>query len=310
MFRHRTLLLPLLLISLMALPYASRIGTGTRSARNSASAPVVIANPPTRVLTAVPTTEHFAVPVLMYHRICDLTASEQRSELMRDLTVSPAHFEQQVKYLLDNGFTFLLAREVEEAAREHKPLPEKAVVLTMDDGYKDNFDCAFPILQKYNVPATIFLVTHTVNTDGHLSWDNVLVMQKRQVGYGSHTVHHYDLPGLAPNEVDYELRESKRVLESRLVEKITAVAYPSGMYNRMVADKAREVGYLAGWKKGGGPVQPGMDAYLLPRVRVNGGTKMKDFKRKVFSGVYTLEERHGRQQRLIARTSRRRRKNA
>lgn len=255
-------------------------------------------------------TEHFAVPVLMYHRICDLTPREQRSELMRDLTVSPAHFEQQVKYLVDNGFTFLLAREVEEAARQHRSLPEKAVVLTMDDGYKDNFDCAFPILQKYNVPATIFLVTDTVNTDTHLSWENVLIMQKQQVGYGSHTVHHYDLPGLTPTEVEYELRESKRVLESRLVEKITAVAYPSGQYNRMVAEKAREVGYLAGWKKGGGPVQPGMDRYLLPRVRVNGGTTMKDFKRKVFSGLYTLEEYHDRKQRLMARLNRRRHKNA
>ena len=305
MSRYRLLRWLLPAASLMALPYAPRSRSGIRPDANPARVPVTIAQPPARVLPPVPTTERFAVPVLMYHRICDLTPREQRSELMRDLTVSPAHFEQQVKYLVENGFTFLLARDVEEAARDRKPLPAKAVVLTMDDGYKDNFDCAFPILQKYNVPATIFLVTNTVDTNGHLSWDNVLVMQKRQVGYGSHTVHHYDLPGLAPREVDYELRESKRVLESRLVEKVTAVAYPSGLYNRMVADKAREVGYLAGWKKGGGPVQPGMDRYLLPRVRVNGGTNMKDFKRKVFSGVYTLEERHDREQRLMARISRR-----
>lgn len=296
-----------LLAGLSSLPYVPLRPTGTRPLRNPVPALITVTEPPC-IRPPVPMTKHFAVPVLMYHRICDLTPKEQRSELMRDLTVSPARFEQQVKYLVDHGFTFLLAREVEEAAREYRPLPEKAVVLTMDDGYKDNFACAFPILQKYHVPATIFLVTNTVNTDGHLSWDNVLVMQKRQVGYGSHTVHHYDLPALTPREVDYELRESKRVLESRLVEKITAVAYPSGQYNRMVAAKARAVGYLAGWKKGGGPVQPGMDSYLLPRVRVNGGTNMKDFKRKVFSGLYTLEEHQARQQRLMTRLTRRRHK--
>jgi peptidoglycan/xylan/chitin deacetylase (PgdA/CDA1 family) len=255
---------------------------------SAAVAPVRKQPPPENLTT------QFAVPVLMYHRICDLTEREARSPLMRDLTVSPANFETQVKYLVDNGFAFLLAREVEAAVRENRPLPQKAVVLTMDDGYKDNFDHAFPILRKYGVPATLFLVTNTVSTEGHVSWDDVLIMHREQVGYGSHTVHHYDLTSLSPGDLDYELRESKRVLEERLIERITAVAYPSGMYNQAVAAQTRAVGYLAGWKKGGGPVQPGADSYMLPRVRVNGGTTMKDFKRKVWSGVYTLQMRNAR----------------
>ena len=239
-------------------------------------------------------TDAFAVPVLMYHRISDLTPQEAKSPLMRDLTVSPAHFEEQVKYLVDNGFTCLLASTVETALREHRPLPEKAIAITLDDGYRDNFDCAYPILRKYNVPATIFLVTSTVDTEGHLTWDNVHTMRPHPVGYGSHTVHHLDLPTLPTDQMDYELRESKRVLESRLLERITAIAYPSGSYNQAVTAKAREVGYLAGWKKGGGPVQPGADPYLLPRVRVNGYATMDDFRRKVWSGVYTQKlEKHG-----------------
>ena len=91
--------------------------------------------------------------------------------------------------------------------------------------------------------------------------------------------------------MDYELRESRRVIESRLVETVSAVAYPSGRYNETVVERARLAGYLAGWKKGGGPVQPGANMFLLPRVRVNGGTTMKDFRRKVWSGVYTLAAR-------------------
>lgn len=252
----------------------------------------VLKVPPVRVVRQkVPMTDRFAVPVLMYHRICDLTPREARSPLMRDLTVSPQNFEQQVKYLVENGFTFLPASEVEAALRERRPLPERAVVLTMDDGYKDNFEHAFPILQKYGVPATMFLVTNTVDTDGHLSWDDVLIMHREQVGYGSHTVHHYDLTTLPEDQIDYELRESRRVIEGRLLERITAVAYPSGKYSTLVVDRAKEAGYLAGWKKGGGPVQPGADPYLLPRVRVRGCTMMKDFKRKVWSGVYVISAR-------------------
>jgi peptidoglycan/xylan/chitin deacetylase (PgdA/CDA1 family) len=227
----------------------------------------------------------------MYHRVANLTEKEAKSPLMRDLTVSPKNFEEQVKYLADNHFTFLFARDVERAEREGTPLPERAVAITLDDGYKDNFDEAFPILRKYGAKATIFLVTNTINTGGHLNWDNVQIMQRERVGYGSHTVHHYELTSLTVPEMDYELRQSKKDIEGHLFERITAVAYPSGKYNRTVADRAEAAGYLAGWKKGGGPVQPGADMYLLPRVRVNGGSTMADFKRKVWSGVYVIQDR-------------------
>lgn len=234
----------------------------------------------------VPMTRRFAVPVLMYHRVCDLSPKEARSPLLRDLTVAPAEFEREVEYLVRNGFTLLLAREVEAAVREGRALPEKAVAVTMDDGYRDNFERAFPVLRRYGLPATLFLVTGTVGTVGHVSWDDVAIMHGERVGYGSHAVHHYDLTLLPLAQLDEELRESKRVLEERLVERISAVAYPAGRYNRTVAERARAAGYLAGWKKGGGPVQPGDDPYLLPRVRVRGETTMAEFRKAVWSGVF------------------------
>ena len=241
--------------------------------------------PSSTTVPTSPTVSEFAVPVLMYHRICDLTPDEAKSPLMRDLTVSPANFEHQVAYLQQKGFTCLLASDVEAALRERRPLPERSVAITLDDGYRDNFDCAFPILKRYGVPATIFLVTSTVDTAGHLTWSNVAEMRPHPVGYGSHTVTHADLTSLSLDRLDYELRESKRVLESRLIERISAIAYPSGKYNGMVAERTREAGYLAGWKKGGGPVQPGADPYLLPRMRVKGSTNLDEFKRIVWSGV-------------------------
>jgi peptidoglycan/xylan/chitin deacetylase (PgdA/CDA1 family) len=236
-------------------------------------------------------TRQFAVPVLMYHRITNLTATEARRPLLRDLTVSPAAFEQQLRYLVEHGFTLLLAREVEEAVRQGLALPEKAVAVTLDDGYRDNFERAFPILRRFGLPATIYLVTGAVGTPNHLSWEEVAIMHREQVGYGSHSVRHPDLTLLSLPELDRELRESKRVLEERLVERISAVAYPAGRYNQRVAARARAAGYLAGWKKGGGPVQPGDDPFLLPRVRVRGRTTLGDFRRKVWSGVYTLAAR-------------------
>ncbi len=273
-----------LLTASLVVALAVRRGVPDRPVSQPPPAPVVVKPKPRR-------TQAFAVPVLMYHRVCDLSPREARSPLVRDLTVKPTDFEEQMRYLVTNGFIPLLAREVEEALRLGQALPEKAVAITLDDGYRDNFEHAFPILRKYGIPATIFLVSSTVDTERHLTWEHVRTMQKEAVGYGSHSVTHADLPSLPPAVLDHELRESKRVIEERLAEPISSIAYPAGRYNRFVVERAEAAGYLAGWKKGGGPVRPGDPAFLLPRVRVHGRTTMKDFERKVWSGVHVQNSR-------------------
>ena len=242
--------------------------------------------PPVQVASPVPLTRDFAIPVLMYHRVCELTPQEAHSPLMRDLTVSPAAFEQQLRYLAVNDFTILTAEQVSAALHGHTPLPQKAVAITFDDGYRDNFTAAFPLLRKYQAPATIFLVTSVMGTQDHLAWRDILEMKENRIGFESHTVHHYDLAALSPDQLDLELTESKRVIESQIHAPVTHLAYPSGSYNHLVVKETQRTGYAAGWKKGGGPVMPGDDPYLLPRIRVHGRTTMEDFARKVWSGVY------------------------
>lgn len=249
-----------------------------------AAEPNVAVKPPKLAVEKpkVAVTKDFAVPVLMYHRVDNLTDREKRSPLLRDLTVSPADFEEQVRFLIENGYSVLLASEVEDAVLAGKELPQKAVCITLDDGYKDNFDQAFPILQKYRVPATIFLVTNNFGRIDRLSWEDVLEMrEKAGFGYGSHSVHHYDLATLDQKSLDFELFESKRLIEVKIQDKVSSIAYPAGSYNDFVKERARAFGYVAGWKKGGGPVTPQDEMLMLPRVRVSGRTTIEDFKRKV-----------------------------
>jgi peptidoglycan/xylan/chitin deacetylase (PgdA/CDA1 family) len=202
--------------------------------------------------------------------------------------VSPEEFEKQIKYLVDEGFTFLFAREVEQAVREGTELPMNAVAITLDDGYLDNFQEAYPILKKYGAKATIFMTTVNLTRSERLNAEQLVEMRKDQVRYGSHTVHHYDLTALDPAILDFELVESKRVLEEILDEEIDSLAYPAGSYDQTVVVHAYKAGYRAGWKKGGGMVTPDEDLMLLPRVRVSGRHGMSDFERKINSRLESL----------------------
>ncbi len=233
---------------------------------------------------AVPLEADFAIPVLMYHRICDLTPEEARSPLLRDLTVAPRAFNQQMAYLASHGFTVLTVEEIAASLQAHLPLPVKGVAITMDDGYHDNFSQAFPILQRYHSPATIFLVSSTIQTPGHLSWREIEQMRS-MISYQSHTVNHLDLTMLPTDKLKYELAEAKSMLEANLHCRINHLAYPSGAFNTNVIAATRACGYQCAWKKGGGPVTPFDDPYLLPRERVRGDTTMEEFARIVWSGV-------------------------
>ncbi len=240
----------------------------------------------------VPMTTNFAVPVLMYHRVCDLTPQEEKSRFMRDLTVSPADFEEQVKFLKEEGFTFLLATDVADALRMGKSLPVKAVAITLDDGYRDNFTEALPILKKYGAKATVFMVTNNFGKAERLSWANVWEMSHSKVAFESHTVSHPDLRRVGDDQLWDELVKSRQILEVGLGKSVTSLAYPAGEFDNRVVAMAERTGYLSAWKKGGGPVRPGdaAEPYLLPRIRVHGRTDLEKFRTRVMSGVYILDE--------------------
>ena len=111
-----------------------------------------------------------SVPVLNYHQIND------RDE--NALTVHTDQFEAQMKYLADNGFHTITPAEMFDAWENGTELPDKPVVLTFDDGYVDNYRNAYPILEKYHLKGTIFLISDYVSTyQNYLTWAQVEEMQ-------------------------------------------------------------------------------------------------------------------------------------
>lgn len=161
------------------------------------------------------------VPVLMYHAVSDNPWGDTT------LFVSIKNFELQMKYLYDNGYTPLFLSEIDSAKNYDKP-----IVVTFDDGYKNIYDYAYPILKKYNVKSSFYLITDWMDGDTYISPEMAVELDKSKLfEIGVHTKIHVKLGTLDYDTQYNEIIESKNTLEKLLNKKITTIAYPYGSYN-------------------------------------------------------------------------------
>ena len=230
-------------------------------------------------VSACEMTRQFSVPVLMYHRVDNLDPRQPQSKLLRGLTVSPETFRKQMEYLVSHGYRGIPLDNVENAVLHGGELPKRAVAITFDDGYDSVFDHAYPVLRKYGLPATIFVVTSVVGRPHHVTWDELRLMKKHGIDCASHTVHHPDLTKLSLAQIDLELRGSRIRIKRETGESVDSLAYPGSRYDVEVVRDMRRSGYLIGWRDHGGPVHPTNRLYYLPRVRISGRDSMAEFKR-------------------------------
>jgi peptidoglycan/xylan/chitin deacetylase (PgdA/CDA1 family) len=225
------------------------------------------------------------VLVLMYHSVRTLTPREAENLAVRRLTVEPTAFEAQVKHLQSLGCTFITASQIPEARGQSGC----SVAITFDDGYKDNYTVAFGILKRLNVPATVFVVTGTLGSPRHLSWDQLLEMQAAGLEIGSHSATHPDLTKLSLAGLRAEILEPKRMLEARLGRAVNSFSYPNGAYNTRVLEATHAAGYTVAFAKEGGAVTASSRILELPRIRVSGRADIERFKRTVANALDTVK---------------------
>ncbi|RLC80728.1 MAG: hypothetical protein DRJ03_21120 [Chloroflexi bacterium] len=225
------------------------------------------------------------VRILMYHSVAD-TPSYLHS-------VSPAAFEEQMRLLATRYNVISLDRLVERFSGEGT-LPDNPVVITFDDGWEDNYTTAYPILQKYNLPATLFLVPDWIEARGgrpaereYVTWDQVREMSRNGISIGAHTLSHRSLKRLSPEEIRRELVESKARLEEKLGQPVEFFAYPYGAIRDINTEIARLVaasGYDCAVTTLSGSNRPGQNLYTLHRTEVEAVDGMWTF-RKMMSGA-------------------------
>ena len=192
-------------------------------------------------------------PVLLYHKI-DRPTSDVK---IRGAFTNPRRFGRQMSYLKQRGFKFFSASGIAAHYLEHQKFPDRGVCVTFDDGWKDNYTHAFPILRDLDIPATIFLVpscigktTSQVTADGegpreHMSADNIREMSETGIEFGSHSMNHKLFDRVEADEVTSEVFDSKQYLENLLQRDCRVFAYPAGFHTEYARDAVRRAGYFA-----------------------------------------------------------------
>jgi len=185
------------------------------------------------------------------------------------LNVTPDTFQRQMKFLHNKGYNVISLEEFIERIKSGKRVPRKTVAITFDDGIRNNFSEAFPILKKYNFPATIFIPTGYVGKKKYLTWDQIKIMSENGIHMGSHTVTQRFLPDLPIEEVWEELAESKRTLEKETGHPVATLSYPIGGFTEKIRNLVKEAGYLGACATNPGKSYPDNDPYALKRVRIS-----------------------------------------
>lgn len=221
------------------------------------------------------------VPILMYHYISIPPAGAD--SVRRDLSISPQAFEEQLRYLKENGYQTIRLDQLNRHLQLGEPLPEKPVILTFDDGYRDNFEFAFPLLVKYGFTGAFFLVTAPIDqgNEDYLTWPQVSVMSQMGMDMEPHSYTHPNLSGQPLDYVVWQVIGSKEAIEERTGKTCRFFAYPSGNYDQQVVDVLRSAQFWGGLAVTAGIEHSSDRMFDLARVRIRSSDTMEQFINKL-----------------------------
>lgn len=207
------------------------------------------------------------VPVLMYHYIRPLTPEMDAAG--KWLSVSPAHFRAQMEEISRLGYHTITPDELADAIDGTKTLPTKPVLITFDDGYRDQYTEAYPVLKELGLKATFFIISAYHVNPAYLT--NEMLQELDRSGLitiAAHTRHHVGLADSKPEKQKDEIFGSKKDLEDVVGHPVTSFAYPYGNFNDAVKNLVRDAGFRIAFSTLLGSVHTPTSRYDARRIRV------------------------------------------
>ncbi|WP_312515754.1 polysaccharide deacetylase family protein [Anaerospora sp.] len=209
-------------------------------------------------LSTISEASYREIPVLLYHRIGYTNGY---------LTITPEKFAADMQILTDYGYhTIPLSLFEKFLIDGNVELPERPMLITFDDGYADNYEYAFPILQKQQMTAVFYIIAGLLGQPDRVSAEHIRAMAGGGMQFGSHTMTHRALGELPESEIRDELQTSKNILENVLSSDIRTIAYPRGSYNQETLRIAKELGYVGGLTTRNGKCTRQADHFVLNRI--------------------------------------------
>jgi peptidoglycan/xylan/chitin deacetylase (PgdA/CDA1 family) len=225
------------------------------------------------------------IPILMYHQVLPPATGELGvCHTNPSYTVTSERFLEQMSYLAANGYRTLTLDDVVQSGADLR----KAVVITFDDGWVDNYTAALPVLSEFGFTATVFVVTGFVGQPAYMNWDQLNEMNGAGLSIESHTVSHRPLGELCDDMVLDELVESKIAIERYLGKAVKNVSMPQGVYSPKVVEIARYAGYSAICTSDPGYNHCYDVLPVLKRINIDGRYEVSSFSRIVAMAPFAL----------------------
>lgn len=240
----------------------------------------------------------YEMPIIMYHRVIE---DKEEEKGVHGTYITTEKFEQHLRYLKEKGYQTVTFDDLKGGKYRHRfDRGNKWVVLTFDDGYKDNYTNAFPLLKKYGFKGVIYLL----GTLKYNKWDvenpenpekrfplledeEILEMQEYGIEFGGHSMTHSKMSKLDKEVAHEEIIKSKEILEKKLGRKMPCFAYPYGDRDEGVKEFVKNEGYEFAVATDSGDISFQEDLYNIRRIGIFPTNSLRSFKRKV-SGKYNF----------------------
>ncbi|MGF1461673.1 MAG: polysaccharide deacetylase family protein [Maricaulaceae bacterium] len=242
-------------------------------------APVLIPDPETVAFNGRTSDGLQTVPILCYHRF---RAGPYRGDR---LELAAADFEAQIRYLLEHGYRVVTLKALTDALTQGAPLPRRAVVITIDDGFRSVYEVGFPVLQRYQVPATLYIYSDFIGAPAAVDWDEIAEMaQSGLIDVQAHSKTHGDLTRQIDEteaahaaRLEREFAAPARMIAEKLGADAHGFSYPYGAVDAFAAQRAAEFGYKTAVTVSRGANPPYADPMTLRRDMVFGDHSLDDF---------------------------------
>jgi peptidoglycan/xylan/chitin deacetylase (PgdA/CDA1 family) len=227
--------------------------------------------------------------VLLYHSVTERPIENE----WRENTIYKYLFASQMAHLRAERYNIIRCEEAVNYLTGKGEIPDKTIAVTFDDGYRDNYLNALPILKKYDIPATVFLtadfLANNQSCSRYLGRSDITEMEKSGlIDFGCHGLSHKILSAMDDKELKRETKDAKHRLEDLLRREVRLFAYPfghSGSYNQNVIEEIRSAGFLGAFTAIHGMNSHARNIFLMRRNRISWLDDLREFK-KHLNGSY------------------------